>query len=109
MRWCSSKSFIFAEELHKNCAICASPTQRERFHFAGSLFHTLFNRTVENFHTTFTFTFIFCLSLVRKLLCGFFFLGFARRKFFFIYFQPVVRAPTEFVSFARAMIRFCNA
>jgi hypothetical protein len=38
-----------------------------------------------------------------------FFLGFARRKFFFIYFQPVVQAPTKFVSFARVMIRFCNA
>src|ERR1700678_1894377 len=72
MRWCSPQILFSRKKLHKNCAICASPTQRERFHFAGSLFHTLFNRTVENFHTTFTFTFIFCLSLVRELLCGFF-------------------------------------
>jgi hypothetical protein len=99
------------QKVHKNCAICASPTQRERFHLAGSLFHTLFNRTVENFHTTFTFSFIFDWSLVRKLHCDF--LGCSPRNlnFFsadFIFARTTAAGP-EFVSLARVMIRFCGA
>jgi len=47
--------------------MCASYTQHALFDFTEVLFHTLFNRTVENFHTSFTFAGIFSLQLVWEL------------------------------------------
>jgi hypothetical protein len=45
----------------------ARPTQQGRFDLTTVLFHTLFNRTVENFHTRFIFAQIFYLQLVLEL------------------------------------------
>jgi hypothetical protein len=49
--------------------MCATYTQHERFGLAKVLFHTLFNRTVENFHTRFTFVRSFYLQLASRLHC----------------------------------------